>query len=234
MKHGAMDYLQKPFTEDELTAFIDQSLLRRQDRIERRTKPQVHLVTPSSRADSSRHTINVPAGVFVSPAHCWISLEPSGTARVGLDDFALKLLGPIEQIELPTAGQRIRKGAPLFAARRGDQRISFPSPVTGRVASTNAELPGRLGFLQMKPFDLGWICTVEPDSLPGDLQSLILGAGALEWYQKDIDRYSAQVARLTSGAQHPASADEERQRGAAAAWQAFAQTFVPTGTEGVQ
>src|SRR5512140_532429 len=43
MKHGAMDYVQKPFTEDELLAFVKKALIRRQDRIQRQLKPQVHI-----------------------------------------------------------------------------------------------------------------------------------------------------------------------------------------------
>ncbi len=35
MKYGAMDYVQKPFTEDELLAFVKKALFRRQDRIQK-------------------------------------------------------------------------------------------------------------------------------------------------------------------------------------------------------
>ena len=45
MKFGAMDYVQKPFTADELIQFANRSLIRRQDRIERALRPQVHLVS---------------------------------------------------------------------------------------------------------------------------------------------------------------------------------------------
>ncbi len=43
MKHGAMDYVQKPFTEDELLAFVKKSLIRRQDRIQKMLQPRVHI-----------------------------------------------------------------------------------------------------------------------------------------------------------------------------------------------
>jgi CheY-like chemotaxis protein len=49
MKFGAMDYVQKPFTEDELVEFADQLLIRREDRIARQTPPEIHLVTRSER-----------------------------------------------------------------------------------------------------------------------------------------------------------------------------------------
>jgi DNA-binding NtrC family response regulator len=35
MKFGAMDYVQKPFTEDELVNFTKKCLIRRQDRLEK-------------------------------------------------------------------------------------------------------------------------------------------------------------------------------------------------------
>ena len=46
MKYGAMDYVQKPFTEDELIEFFNKSLIKRRDRIEREMKPTVRLDHP--------------------------------------------------------------------------------------------------------------------------------------------------------------------------------------------
>ncbi|MCG6912873.1 response regulator, partial [bacterium BMS3Abin03] len=43
MKFGAMDYVQKPFTEDELLDFTNKLLIRRQDRIKKMLKPKVHI-----------------------------------------------------------------------------------------------------------------------------------------------------------------------------------------------
>src|SRR5512139_720700 len=48
MKYGAMDYVQKPFTEDELIAFFSKCLIKRKDRLERQMKPTVRLITPST------------------------------------------------------------------------------------------------------------------------------------------------------------------------------------------
>jgi FixJ family two-component response regulator/glycine cleavage system H lipoate-binding protein len=223
MKYGAMDYIQKPFTEDELTAFVDRSLIRRQDRIERQSRPQVHLITHSAGADRSRHKINVPAGVFISPAHAWISLELSGTVRVGIDDFTQRLLGPIDGLALPAAGQRVEKGAPLFSIRKADRRLIVPSPVSGVVAAVNSGLEGHLEYLHMRPYELGWVCTIDPANLPGDLQSLTIGANAVAWYRDEIDRYSAKLGQLSGSVAGRESAEEETKRLDDAAWQAFEQ-----------
>jgi FixJ family two-component response regulator/glycine cleavage system H lipoate-binding protein len=226
MKYGAMDYVQKPFTEDELVDFIDKSLIRRQDRIERKTKPQVHLITPSIAADKSKHTINVPSGIFVSPAHTWISLEMNGIVRVGIDDFAQEILGHIEEIELPKEGQKIEKGSPLFIIKKGNHALSFPSPVTGKVASLNTELEDRIEYLQMKAYELGWICTIEPSNLPGELQSLIIGADSVNWYKEEIEKYSAKLNQQSVDIQKRESVDEQKQRMEDISWQVFEQLFL--------
>ena len=226
MRYGAMDYIQKPFTDDELTAFVDRTLIRRQDRIERQSRPQVHLITHYAGADLSKHKINVPAGVFISPAHAWISLDLSGTVRVGIDDFTQRLLGPLDGLTLPVAGQRIEKGAPLFSISKAGRRLSVPSPVTGAVTAVNSTLAGHLDYLHMRPFELGWICAIDPANLPGDLQSLTIGANAVAWYRDEIDRYSAKLGQLSGGVVGRESAEEERKRLDDAAWRAFGQLFL--------
>ena len=226
MKYGAMDYVQKPFTEDELVDFVNKSLIRRQDRIERLIKPQVHLITPSIGPTESKHEINVPAGVFISPSHTWISLGLNGIVRVGLDDFAQKILGPVEAIELPRKGQKVEKGKTLFTIKKGENRLSLPSPVTGTVLTVNSDLSDHMEYLQMKPYELGWICMVEPISLPQDLQALTIGADAVSWFKKEVDKFRTEMDQIRGTAQKRESEEEEQTRLEEAAWQAFGRIYL--------
>src|SRR3990172_4446013 len=131
MKFGAMDYVQKPFTEDELIDFVNKSLIKRQDRIERQMKPIVRLVTPSTKESDSKHEFNVPAGIFVSQNHTWIDVEMNGTAPVGIDDFARKILGKIDKVELPRLNDEIKKGERLFSIKKNSHAIGIASPISG-------------------------------------------------------------------------------------------------------
>jgi len=193
MKYGAMDYVQKPFTEDELVTFVNKALIRRQDRTEKTTKPQVHLITPSISESLSKHEINVPAGIFLAPCHSWISLERNGLLRIGLDDFTQKGLGKVDHLTLPSRGQKVKKGEPLFSIHQGDRTIAFPSPVSGKVMSIHTELNSHIDYLRMKPYELGWICSIEPSNLSKELSALKIGAEAIDWYQKEIDKFQEMV-----------------------------------------
>jgi CheY-like chemotaxis protein len=47
MKHGAMDYVEKPFTEEELRIFVRHALIKRQDRIEKQSASAAQVTSPA-------------------------------------------------------------------------------------------------------------------------------------------------------------------------------------------
>ena len=47
MKHGAMDYIEKPFTEEELRIFVKHALIKRQDRIEKQSGAGEQVTSPA-------------------------------------------------------------------------------------------------------------------------------------------------------------------------------------------
>lgn len=193
MKHGAMDYVQKPFAEDELVDLVNKLVIRRQARLEKETEPTIRLVTPSVRQSESPHEVNVPAGVFVSRSHAWVGVHMNGLVRLGIDDFTQKTIGQIDSVEMPASGAHVRKGETLFTLRHGNHRLAVPSPVSGRVTGVNAELRERPELIKLKPYQLGWVCTMDPINLTGDLSELKIGADAVSWYREEINRYGEMI-----------------------------------------
>jgi CheY-like chemotaxis protein len=190
MKYGAMDYVQKPFTEDELIDFFNKSLIKRKDRIERQMKPTVRLITPSTKESGSRHEFNVPAGIFISRNHIWVNVEMNGTARVGIDDFARKIISKIDAVELPELNKEIKKGEPLFAIKHNSRSISISSPISGKVTLVNTEHIEHPELIGLIPFELSWMCCIEPSNLAEELRSLKIGVDCINWYKEEIDKYT--------------------------------------------
>jgi len=191
MKFGAMDYVQKPFTAEELIQFANRSLIRRQDRIERALRPQVHLVTPTSASSGSPHTFNVPSGLFVSDDHVWVGLFANGLLQAGIDDFAQKIFGEVQDLVLPEAGTEVVRGQPLVTLARNGHSLRFPAPVSGRIVAVNEELAHHPDMLNLRPYESGWLCWIEPSDLPSDLRELRIGADATAWYEQEIERYES-------------------------------------------
>ena len=188
MKFGALDYVQKPFTEDELVAFTNKTLLRRQARLEKERPPMANLVTASSPESRSERVFNIPAGLFFSPAHVWVRIELNGEVRAGIDDFARKTIGRIDGVAMPRIGRAVKRGEVLFAVRQGSRMMEFPSPVDGRVSALNDEIESHPEHVEINPYDVGWLCRMEATSLSSDLESMRIGADAEDWYRKEIDR----------------------------------------------
>ena len=206
MKYGAMDYVQKPFTEDELINFFNKSLIRRRDRIERQMKPTVRLITPTTKESGSAREFNVPAGVFISRNHTWVNVELNGTARVGIDDFTRKILKNIDAVELPKPNKEIKKGEVLFAIKHNAETVNVTSPISGKVSLVNTEHTEHPELIGSIPFELSWMCCIEPSNLAEELHAMKIGADSINWYREEIDRY----AEIVEGAEK-----ENRQTGTA-------------------
>ncbi len=229
MKYGAMDYVQKPFTEDELIAFFNKCLIKRNDRIEQQMKPTVRLITPATKESGSPREFNVPAGVFVSQNHTWVNVEMNGAARIGLDDFARKTLGRVDGVELPKPDTAIRKGDPLFSIRHNAHVFSIASPISGRVTVVNAEHAEHPEWIGSKPFELSWMCCIDPSNLADELHALKIGAESVHWYREEIDRYGQLlqgVAGERSPSEAPAKSKAEQHYADEKLLQEFARTFL--------
>jgi CheY-like chemotaxis protein/glycine cleavage system H lipoate-binding protein len=188
MSHGAIDYIQKPFTEEELVAFANRLVIKRQARLEAQQLPPVHIVTPAMAEVVARREYSVPGGAFIAPGHTWVEIEAGGKVCIGLDDFARKALRRVERVELPEVGGEVRRGAVLFVLRRGDQLVRVRAPLTGKVTQVNPELRRSPGLIAESPYDRGWVCELRPQDLSRELPSLRIGDAVIEWYRAEIAR----------------------------------------------
>jgi CheY-like chemotaxis protein len=188
MRDGAMDYVQKPFTAQELATFVRRLALKRQARLEAQRLPQVRIVSPGLAEAVHDGEFCVPGGAFLSAAHAWARIEPSGQVRVGVDDFAGKALGTVERVELPAIGTAVRRGESICTVHRGATAVGILAPLSGRVAQVNGNLQAHPGWMAQSPYDGGWVCVIEPADLGKELTSLRIGTPVVDWYQAEIVR----------------------------------------------
>jgi CheY-like chemotaxis protein len=189
MKYGAMDYVQKPFTDDELLAFVKKTLIKRQDKIQKQLRPKVHITHLADAKSSMLVDFAIPGGVFISSGHCWVSMEQDGKAKVGIDDFAKKMIGKIDAIEFPNLGMNIKSGQPLFTIKQGTKTITFNSPVSGKILEINKPLQYDLNKLNITTYSSNWICIVDAENLDSELKELKIGKSAVSLYQDDIEHF---------------------------------------------
>jgi CheY-like chemotaxis protein len=196
MKYGAMDYVQKPFTEDELLEFTKKSLIKRQDRIHKELKPRVHISHISENESVNKGEFAIPGGVFISEGHCWANITQDGFVKVGIDDFAKKVFGTIDDIELPNLGMHAVKGQPLFSIKQGKRSVQFNAPISGQVTKVNHELVENIDSLDYTTYEKNWICKIDAGNLDTELPTLKIGKAAVNFYQEEIDKYLVRMKEI--------------------------------------
>jgi len=198
MKYGAMDYVQKPFTEDELLAMVKKFVIRRQERINKQLKTKVHVAPVDETSTTDTVEFFIPGGVFISPGHCWARLNESGEVSVGIDDFAKKIIGKIDAIDLPNLGMEVKQGQPLFAVKQGLHSIPFLAPVSGKVVQVNKVLAENPESLEITCYGKFWICQLEATSLNSDIVNLKIGQDAVDFVNQDIEKLHSYVKKAVT------------------------------------
>ena len=189
MKFVAMDYVQKPFTEDELLDFVKKIVIKRKDRIQKQLKPKVHITHLSQSKHFLTYEFAIPGGVFISSGHSWVSMEQDGAAKIGIDDFAKKLIGKIDSIEFPNLGMIVKKGQPLFTIKQNARSVTFNSPVSGKIIRINTVLKSDLDVLDITSYNSNWICIIDADDLDTELKNLTIGKTAISFYENDLEHF---------------------------------------------
>ena len=128
-----------------------------------------------------------------------MSINQEGQAQVGIDDFAMKLVGKINSIEAPNLGMKVNKGDLLFTIKLNERTIQFKSPVSGKVVKVNNQLFEDLDVLEYSSYHKNWVCIVDSDELDSELTDLKIGKAAVNFYQEELEKLKSLHNKLRSG-----------------------------------
>ena len=133
--------------------------------------------------------VTAPANLFLDGGHTWVEVKPSGAATIGVDGFAQKLIGRIDDIVLPEVGKEIKRGDVLFAVKQDNHRAAFASPIDGQVIMVDKDLPWHPEMIENDPYKAGWICAVKPRNLAQNLKHLFTADEAGQWLKSEARRF---------------------------------------------
>lgn len=125
---------------------------------------------------------------YYHEGHAWAKPEYGGRIRVGLDDFAQKLLGKLKVFELPNIGHEMKQGDVGFQVRRNGDMAQVLSPVDGIVTHINEELIDNPQIYNESPYEKGWLFIVEPTKLRKNLKSLYYGDEAKNFASEEREK----------------------------------------------
>jgi glycine cleavage system H lipoate-binding protein len=135
----------------------------------------------------------LPQGYYYHLGHTWVRIEEKAEVCVGIDDFALRLIGALDGIELPFVGHEIQQGQNGFHIQRGDRKITLQMPVGGIVSAINLTAKEKTGLIIEDPYAGGWLIKVQTHNLRQDLKHLTIGSEAVAWLNREVDRLNHEI-----------------------------------------
>jgi len=126
------------------------------------------------------------AGLSYHHGQSWVRQVEPGVVRVGLNDFAQKLLGPIRHVILPPAGERVRHDRPAWQVAVDGHAFRLLSPVTGQVLRTNPALARDPSLVNSDPYGGGWLVELRQPSEGLDTP-LLVGADPVRRWLRAIE-----------------------------------------------
>jgi glycine cleavage system H lipoate-binding protein len=134
-----------------------------------------------------------PQGYYFHRGHTWVKIEEGAQVRIGMDDFGLRLFGPLDRIEAPLVGREMAQGSEEISIARGPNKARIRSPVSGVVTAVNPSLRRRGRTANEDPYSAGWVMRVHAKGLRQDLKQLMLNEETRAFMDGEVDRLYAAI-----------------------------------------
>jgi glycine cleavage system H lipoate-binding protein len=138
----------------------------------------------------------VPQELHYHPGHSWLLRERNHLARVGVDEFAAALMGPLSKIDLPRPGHWVRQGQSAMAFHRDGEKAEMVSPIEGEVVEVNQEVLDDPSLLRKDPYGRGWLMTVFVPDEESTARNLIPKGLVGNWLRDAVQRLYARQPDL--------------------------------------
>lgn len=138
----------------------------------------------------------VPENVRYHAGHTWALSESRELVRVGIDDFASKLIGKIESISLPQRGRWVRQGQKIWTIFRDGKSVDMVSPIEGTVTDINEAVVRNPELARQDPYGEGWLLTAQAPDSKINFRNLMGGSLARLWTESSALRLHSRMPAM--------------------------------------
>ena len=125
---------------------------------------------------------------YYHPRHLWVSLsdERLGQVRIGIDDFAQKLIGPIDLISPIAEDTLVKERNSCFVVHAGNRSVELVAPISGTILEVNKQVISDPSMVNHDPYGEGWLLQLNLES--DGMKSLFYGSCAKKWLEWEGER----------------------------------------------
>jgi len=164
---GAMDFIPKPFTVDELLGSIY-----RTNKFQQIKRKQKQALLSNQKAEL--FYVDCPAKYFRLGHSSWLCEERDGSVLIGVCDMFLKTIESVTELEFLSLEDELVQGVNCLTAKSGEDKIhKVLSPVSGRIIEVNENLKSNINLIEKDPYFDGWVYRVIPNDLGYEIKNLV-------------------------------------------------------------
>ena len=151
---GAIDFIPKPFTFDEMTGTIKRGL------------KYYELLHSKKFNKDPLALIPCPPKYYRLGYSCWINRDHDGSVFTGATDSYVRTIEPIKRIEMMDVDEHVNQASPFIKfISEDDLTYQLYSAVSGRIIARNEKLIDDLSLLEKDPYFDGWLYRMIPNEL---------------------------------------------------------------------
>lgn len=121
--------------------------------------------------------------VYYLPNHIWIRVEGE-LVKVGIDDFAARLIGKIENIDF-TGKTTIAMGDECWRLGSENRMVSMSLPMHAEIVEKNDSLQSDPALIRQDPYNRGWLLKIKSAQEMGDMMK---SSKARDWLAKEFEK----------------------------------------------
>jgi len=144
---------------------------------------RVVLETAEKVVPAVREWFSLPEEIYYHLGHSWAAPKGKNLVKVGIDDFAQKLVGKIQAIHVPGIGSTIAQGDTGWSLEVDSKKIDMLSPVDGKVVAINDKIVNSPESVNQYPY-VNWVMEVESPRFSTNKKQLLSGSLAKKWMEE--------------------------------------------------
>jgi len=161
---GAIAFVPKPFTLEELTSVFKRGM---------EYSKIFDKYSTESDDDNLLSIVPCPPRYSRLGFDSWMNEEFEGTVKIGVTDLFLNSVGTLDTIELMSIDENIHQGnSALKIIDSNEDMHQVLAPISGKIINVNDKITENINLLAKDPYFDGWIYTIIPFSLEGEVEKL--------------------------------------------------------------
>ncbi|MBK7105670.1 MAG: response regulator [Ignavibacteriae bacterium] len=163
---GAIGFIPKPFTIEELISLISRGLL-----YQKLFKDKFKLSKTSN--NELIAYVPCPTKYYRLGHDSWLCYSSEGTIKIGVTDLFLKSINSVQSLDLMKLGDSIYQGGVCAKIVDSKELLhQLLSPVSGKIIEVNNQIFEIKNLLEKDPYFNGWLYRIIPNNIDAELSNL--------------------------------------------------------------